>query len=188
MNKVTVIDRLDFAKGRLTELEELACNGEDLSEANPKERQPLIQEFFFHLVGAIEILLQVVNTSKVLKIDPEDVSVSKVCNGLNTDEPIKLILKKLHPKTTREPLPNDPYSEDGCHFRIFVYRNQVCHHGHNPFCFRVYIGGPNEEPLTSLFLDHRNRSLGASKESAISELNHFYILVYDKCQKVIAQL
>ena len=188
MAKVTVIDRLDFAKRRLTDLEELARNGEDLVEADPKERQQLIQEFFFHLVGAIEFLAQVVNTSRTLIIDEEKVTVSKVCKKLNINDPIKPILEKLHPKTVGKLLSNDPYSEEGCHFRIFVYRHRVCHHGHNPFCFRVYIGAPNEEPSTSLFLDPRNRSLGASKESAISELNHFYKLVCDKCQKVLATL
>jgi hypothetical protein len=188
VDKVTVIDRLNFAKRRLTDLEELARNGEDLSGADPKERQQLIQEFFFHLVGAIEFLAQVVSTSKTPIINVEEVTVSNVCENLNINDPIKPILEKLHPKTRRKPLPNDPYSEEGCHFRIFVYRNRVCHHGHNPFHFRAYIGAPNEEPSTSLVLDPRNKSLGASKESAISELNHFYKLVYDKCQKVLAKL
>jgi hypothetical protein len=188
MDNVTVIDRLDFAKRRLADLEELARNGEDLSGADTKERQQLIQEFFFNLVGAIEFLAQAVNTSKTLEINTEEVTIPKVCNKLKADDPIKSILKMLHPKTRGIPLPNDPYSEEGCHFRIFVYRNRVCHHGHNPFHFRVYIGGPNEEPSTSLVLDPRKRSLGASKESAISELNHFYKLVYDKCQNVLAML
>ena len=191
MDKQSVMDRLDFAKRRLTGLKELARNGEDLAEADPKERQQLIQEFFFHLLGATEFLVQVVNTSKSLEIDMEVVTIKRVCKELNErdiNDPIKTILEKLHPPTYQQPLPPDPYSDEGCHYRIVVYRNRVCHHGHNPFHFRVYIGAPNEEPSTSLVLDPRNRSLGASKESAISELNHFYKLVYDKCQKVLATL
>jgi|GEM_PF-2340804 len=188
VDKQSVLDRLDFAKRRLTDLEELACNGEDLAGADPKERQQLIQEFFFHLVGAIEFLAQVVNTSKTLKINAEEVTISGVCKKLNINDPIKSILGKLHPKTRGKPLPNDPYSEEGCHFRIFVYRNRVCHHGHNPFHFRDYIGGPKEKPSTSLILDPRNRSLGASKESAISELKQFYDLVYNKVLKVLQEL
>jgi len=82
MDKEAVIDRLDFAKRRLTDLEELARNDEDLSEADPKERQQLIQEFFFHLVGAIEFLAQVVNISKNIDISAEDVTVPKVCKEL----------------------------------------------------------------------------------------------------------
>ena len=187
-DKKTVIDRLNFAKRRLTDLEELACNGEDLSGADPKERQQLIQEFFFHLGGAIDFLAQVVNTSKYLKIDHEDVKISEVCKKLNPNEPIKSILEELHPNTRKKSLPNDPYSEKAYHYRIIVCRNRVCHHGHNPFHYRVCIGGPNEEHPTSLILDTRNRSLGASKESAISELHHFYKLVCDKCQKVLAML
>jgi hypothetical protein len=52
--------------------------------------------------------------------------------------------------------------------------------GDNPFCFRVYIGSPNELPPTSLFLDPRDTHQGASKESVISELNRFYDLVKAK--------
>ena len=188
MDKEAVIDRLDFAKRRLIDLEELARNDEDLCGADPKERQQLIQEFFFHLVGAIEFLAQVVNISENIDLSLEDVSISNVCENLNINDPIKPILEKLHPKTRRKPLPNDPYSEEGCLFRIFVYRNRVCHHGRNPFFFRDYIGAPQEEPSTSLLLDPRNTSRDGSKESAISELNQFYKLVHDKCQNVIENL
>jgi len=184
-----VNDRLSFAWRRLKELEELTRDDEDLGGADPKERQQLIQEFFFHLLGAIEFLAQVVNTSKSLGIDMERVTINRVCNMLNAqDIPIKTTLEKLHPPTYNQQLPPDPYSDAGCHYRIVVYRNRVCHHGNNPFCFRAYIGSPNELPPTSLFLDPRYRNLGASKESAISELNRFYELVKAKCLQVLKML
>ena len=184
MDKQSVMDRLDFAKRRLIDLKELARNGEDLAGAAPKERQQLIQEFFFHLVGAIDFLAQVVNTSKTLGIDVEKVTVVEVCRKLNKNNPIKSILEELHPKTRGEPIPDDPYSREGCHFRILRYRNRVCHQGHNPFYFSL---GPGKPP-TSLFLDPINGSHGGSEKSAISELKQFYDLVYDKCLKVLEEL
>jgi hypothetical protein len=175
----------------LKDLEKLTRNNEDLGGADPKERQQLIQEFFFHLLGAIEFLAQVVNTSKSLGIDMEYVKIKGVCDELNKNDPndpIKTLLEKLHPPTLRQSPPSDPYSEDGCHYRIVVYRNRVCHHGNNPFCFRAYIGSPDKLPPTSLFLDPRDRNLGASEKSAIRELNRFYELVNDKCKRVLAML
>ena len=184
VDKQSVMDRLDFAKIRLTDLEALARNGEDLGGADPKKRQQFIQEFFFHLLGATEFLAQVVNTSKSLGIDIEEVTINRVCNTLKND-PIKTILEELHPSTRNQSLPPDPYpySDEGCHFRIVVYRNRVCHHGDNPFCFRV-----GSSPSTSLFLDPRDTNRRASNESAIRELNHFYDLVNAKCQQVLAML
>jgi hypothetical protein len=61
-----VNDRLLFAKRRLKELERL--NNGDIAGADPKDRQQLIQEFFFHLVGSIEFLAQVINNSLKLLI------------------------------------------------------------------------------------------------------------------------
>jgi hypothetical protein len=186
-----VNDRLSFAWRRLKDIEELTRDDEDLGGADPKERQQLIQEFFFHLLGATEFLAQVVNTSKSLGIDREDVTINRVCDKLSKkdpNDPIKTVLEKLHPLTSKPPLPSNPYSDEGCHYRIVVYRNRVSHHGNSPFCFRAYIGSPNELPPTSLFLDPRYRKLGASKESAISELNRFHDLVKAKCQQVLAML
>ncbi len=181
-----VNDRLLFAWRRLKDLEELTRDGKNLGGADPKERQQLIQEFFFHLLGAIEFLAQVVNTSKSLGIDTERVTIDQVCNTLNVpgiNDPIKTILEKLHPPTRNRPLPTDPYSDEGCHYRIVVYRNRVCHHGENPFCFRV-----GSSPSTSLFLDPRDTNRGASNESAIFELTRFYELVKAKCQQVLTML
>jgi hypothetical protein len=174
-----VNDRLSFARRRLKDLEELTRDGEDLGGADPKERQQLIQEFFFHLLGATEFLAQVVNTSKSLGIDTEKVTINRVCVELNKKDqnnPIKTILENLHPPTSKQPLPSDPYSEEGCH------------HGNNPFCFTVSCGSPSEDPSTSLLLDPRDKTHDASKESAISELNRFYELVEAKCQQVLAML
>lgn len=176
-----VNDRLFFARRRLTELERL--NNGDIAGAQPRDRQQLIQEFFFHLVGAVEFLAQGINTSKNLGIDVEKVSVEAVCKKLPGGDPIRTLFEQLHPSTRGRPLPPDPYSEKGCHFRILVFRNQVCHRGHNPFFFRI-----GSTPRSSLFIDPRNPNLGGSQKPAVDELNHFWKLVNDKCQQVLRQV
>jgi len=176
-----VNDRLFFARQRLEELEGL--NSGDLAGAPFRERQQLIQEFLFHLVGAIEFLAQVVNNLKDLGIDVENVNVKNVYNELPEGNRIRELLRQLHPRTRGRPLPQDPYSEEGYHFRIILLRNRVCHQAHNPFFFRV--GSP---PRSSLFLDPRSPALGGSEKPAFEELEHFWKLVNDKCQQVLGQL
>lgn len=54
-----VTERLDFARIRRDQL--LALHGCELQHADAHERQQLIQEFFFHLLGAVDVLAQLVN-------------------------------------------------------------------------------------------------------------------------------
>jgi len=176
-----VNDRLHFARRRLRELEEL--NDGDLAGANSKDRQQLIQELFFHLVGSIDFLAQCINVSQNLGIHAEEVYIKNVCSKLERANQIKRLLKQLYPRTRRMPLPPDPYSDKGCHFRIIVFRNRVCHHRDNPFFFRA-----GSELQCSLFVDPRDTSIGGSKKPALDELNHFWELVNDKCQRVLALL
>ena len=51
--------RLLFAARRLNDLRTL--KGGDLARVQPAERQQPLQEFFFHLVGAINLLAQHIN-------------------------------------------------------------------------------------------------------------------------------
>lgn len=110
----------------------------------------------------------------------EDVDIGKVCNRLPNSDPLKTLLRQLHPITRRQSFPTDPYSDTGCHFRILLFRNRVCHHGNNPFHFRV-----GSSPRSSLFVDPRDPSLRGSEKPALDELEKFWDLVNDKCQKVI---
>lgn len=176
-----VNDRLFFAGRRLSELEKL--NNGDIAGADTLNRQQLIQEFFFHLVGAIELLAQIVNISKNLGIDIDEVSVGTVRKNLPEESQVGKLLGQLHPPTRGISVPANPYSEDGCHFRIIAFRNYVCHKGHNPFFFRV-----GSTPRSSLLIDPRNRDLGGSQIPAIDELKHFWKLINDKCQQVLNQL
>jgi hypothetical protein len=173
-----VRNRLLFAKLRLDQLSQIA--GGDFGAVSETERQQPLQEFFFHLVGAIEFLAQTVNDSRKLIAGEEDVTPQEVSRKLPNSDPIKGLLRQLYPPTRRRQLHQDPYSEDGSHFRIIAFRNRVCHHGRNPFYFRV---GSN--PPCSLFLDPRNRSMGSDKP-AMDELILFWTLVNDKCEKVLS--
>jgi hypothetical protein len=176
-----VNDRLFFAKRRLGELQRL--NNGDIAGADPKDRQQLVQEFFFHLVGAIEFLAQAINNSLKLNIPAEKVSRREICTKLNNDDPIKSLFDTLYPQTRCKQLPADPYTDEASHFRILVLRHWVCHYGNNPFWFRI-----GSTPESSLFLDPRDQSLNGSKEPAIDELNHFWQLVNSKCQRIISHL
>ncbi|MFQ6089683.1 MAG: hypothetical protein ACE5K0_12400, partial [Candidatus Methanofastidiosia archaeon] len=73
---------------------------------------------------------------------------------------------------------------EGCHFRIVLLRNRVCHRGHSNF----FLFARAEESRVSLFLDPRKRGLGPSKKPAVDELHHFWDLVNDKCKQVLGQL
>lgn len=176
-DKRGVRNRLIFAKKRLDELSVL--NGGNLTVPEIQRQQPL-QEFFFHLVGAIEFLAQTVNDARTLIDDEEDVSVVEVCQKLVPNDPVKPLLSQLHPKTRKQKLPPDPYSEEGSHFRILLLRNRVCHLARNPFVFRV-----GSEPPCSLRLDPRDKKDNGSKKPAIEELTLFWKLVNDKCEQIL---
>jgi len=172
--------RLLFAKRRLDELSRMA--GGDFSVVPEEERQQPLQEFFFHLVGAIEFLAQTINDAKKLIDSEENVTPFTVCDRLPNIDPIRKTLSNLHPRTRHKPLPKDPYSEEGSHFRIILLRNRVCHHGRNPFHFRR-----GSEPPCSLFLDPRDRQeKEGSYKPAIEELTLFWKLVNDKCEHILS--
>jgi len=135
INKELVIDRLLFAKKRLNQLKRL--NNGDLAGSDVKERQQLIQEFFFHLVGSTDFLLQLINHEKGLGISVGKINTRKISDSLSNSDPLKNLIEQLHPDTRQSHFPSNPYSDIGCHFRIILFRNQVCHRGNNPFHFRI---------------------------------------------------
>ena len=116
-------ERISFATTRLDEL--LALGGGKLQSASGAERQQLMQEFFFHLVGATEQLAQLVNQNRGLGFSPDSVSVQGVARALQRDDAVGKQLELLHPPTRGVPLPPDPYGDEGLMFRILVYRHFV---------------------------------------------------------------
>ncbi len=104
-------ERLGFARRRMDEL--LVLNAGDLGGADPSERQQLVQEFFFHLVGAIELLAHLANERRGLGLTIEDVSVPRVSNALPEGDALRQALQKLYANTRpgeRDRLPHDPRS------------------------------------------------------------------------------
>jgi len=178
-----VRNRLLFAKRRLDELTKMG--GGDFGIVPEMERQQPLQEFFFHLVGGIEFLAQTINDDRQLIVNEEDVTPGRVCRKLAGGDPVRTILSQLHPQTRNRPMPADPYSEEGSHFRIILLRNRVCHHGRNPFHFRA--GTKPVSVPCSLFLDPRDRQeKEGSYKPAIDELTLFWQLVSDKCEHILS--
>lgn len=183
-----VENRLLFAKKRLEELELL--NNGDLAGANEEDRQQLIQEFFFHLVGAIYFLMPFINKSRNLGLLNDEANPGPVYSRLNNSDVIKPILNKLYPQIGRGnnkiPLPQNPYSDEGCHFRILIYRHWVTHERRHPFNFIVGGNGPR----TSLHIDLRDNQVPrpASIKPALEELNTFWVLVNTKIHEIIQYL
>jgi len=185
MSKDEVFMRLRFAEKRLQEL--LSLNGGDLPGADASERQQLIMEFFFHLVGATEELAQVVNQIRGLSINPEDVGIQKVSKNLPPADPAQSKLKSLYANVRACPLPANPYTDEAYIYRVRNYRNQVSHRGSNPFLFRVGIGVV-VSPAASLLLDPRRSDLGPSEKAAQDELQYMLKLIKNRCEEILALL
>jgi hypothetical protein len=132
-----VRERLGFARRRKEEL--LALNGGDFLGADPQYRQQLVQEFFFHLVGAIEVLAQLVSEARNLGIHIEDASARRVSKDLPPGDALQAALAALY-ANTRQPVPSDLYNDDGVMYRIWNYRHQVTHRRRQPFHLNVVIG------------------------------------------------
>jgi hypothetical protein len=174
-----VLARLEFAKRRLSDLQRL--NGGDLVNAPAQDRQQLVQEFLFHLVGGIHFLAQVVDTERELGLHVDQVTPAEVCKRLPEADPVRDLLGQLHPRTDKKAKPPDDWDSDaGCHYRIIVLRNRVCHQGHSPFYFRF-----GAARTCHLFIDPRHRQLGKSQRPAIEDLQRFWELVSDKCRRTI---
>jgi hypothetical protein len=145
-----VTERLQFARVRRDQL--LTLNGGDLQHADPHERQQLIQEFFFHLLGAVDVLAQLVNDRHGLGFDSEDVTIGYLQSRLSGD-PLESDIQTLYARIRHMPLPTDPYSDEGYTFRAYNYRHQVTHRRRFPLLFRLgstppasFILDPRQEP------------------------------------------
>lgn len=172
-------DRITSAARRLSELLAL---GEQFS-ALPQERQQLVQEFFFHAVGAIEMVAQVVNQGRAVRKSAEMVSPSSVAEALPAADPISAMLLALYANPKKDPMPADPYQDNGRIWRLWNYRHQVSHRGRNPFLFRI-----GSLPPVSLMLDPRDPRAGHSSRSVQEELQEMLALVEQRCEAILANL
>jgi hypothetical protein len=168
IKKEDIEEKLSFARNRSEDLKNL--NNGDISGADASLRQQLLQEFFFHLVGVLELLAHLINESRRLGIPEEEVTISKVKKLLADDDSLKTILNKVYQRTTNKPVPIDAYSEDGYFFRLWNYRHQVTHRRRNPFFILVNLQDPNRMRTACLMIDPRDKSRGPANKPALIEL------------------
>jgi hypothetical protein len=181
LKREDISERLAFAERRLQEL--LRLNEGNLPGADASYRQQLVQEFFFHLVGATDVLAQFVNEVRGLGIDSEDVTTMRVSNALSASDPVKSKLAALTVRTQGRPLPPDPYSDNGYIFRIRNYRHQVTHRRRNPFFFRM-----GATPAASFLLDPRDPTGVPSGRSVQDETRRMFNLIDQGCEEILALL
>ena len=157
------------------------------TEAN-RERQQITQEFFFHLVGAVELVAQLVNTEKGLGIDVEQVSVPAVCKTLGASDPISVALGRLYVNPRGKPMPADPYGDEGTIFRIYNHRGQVTHRRRNPTTFTLTLGAGDNKAVPHFTLDPRDVHSGASTRTIREDVEAMYAYVHEGCEAVLALL
>ena len=157
--------RVRFASWRLKDLK--AVMSANLANDRIGQRLQLMQEFFFHLVGAREVLALLINEKRGLKHDPEKVSISQVFKSLGSDDPIYSMVRELVVDPRKDPFPTDPYTESAYIYRAILYRNQVAHRHRTPLHIEVEMPQENK---SFLYLDPRNYETGHSKIEAIDEL------------------
>jgi hypothetical protein len=172
-------EKINFAHRRFQDLLVLIRNNTLGIEL--RERQQLVQEFFFHLIGAIDLLAQLVNERRGLGLDTESVTVTAVRLLLPSTDNLSTALQSLYVKTRGEPLPADPYNDDGYLFRAYNYRNQVTHRRRNPFTFRV-----GSLPSVSFLLDPRTPKAGNSTRSVEEDMQNMLGLVTRRCTDALA--
>jgi hypothetical protein len=166
-------EKLGFAQQRLDDIRALVAAKTIGVEVHL--RQQLAQEFFFHLVGAIDLLAQIVNERRSLGLDTEDATVTKVIRALPAGGPLTLALEALHVIPRKQPLPSDPYNPQGQLFRLYNYRHQVTHRRRNPFHFRLNSTSP------FFVLDPRDPNSEQSKNTSEDDMNQMLILVAKRC-------
>jgi len=175
-----VLEKLSFARRRRDDF--LALIRRNALGSEPHERQQLIQEFFFHLIGAIEVLAQLANEHRSLGLDSEAVNISKVAQKLPDADPLKAELVTMYVQTKRRATPSDPYSDQGLLFRAYNYRHQVTHRSRNPFNFFL------STPRAYFLIDPRDPKVGVSSHSVDDDLEKMLQLIEKRCTSSLALL
>lgn len=191
----SVRQKIRFARVRLDDLSKLIASNRLASD--PDIRHQLTQEFFFHLVVAIDFLAQLVNESYSFNIPIKKVTISEVIKKLEKADPSNPILahlKSLTANTHQLPLPTDPYSDEGLIYRLITYRNEVVHRNTNPFHFFsaagpkvafFYLDPRDQKPAPS---DTKSSVPGMSTQSVEVDLAAMLRVVEARCQSVLTIL
>jgi hypothetical protein len=171
-----ILQKLDFAERRMIDLLNLS------DDASGFEWHMLAEEFFFHLLGAIEITAQFVNEVCALKLDPDDVTTNLVLRKLNQYPLVRAALATLYvnPRKGKAPMPSDPYSPEGMLYRAYNYRHQVTHRRGIPFLYRA-----GSTPRASFILDPRALQPMPSERSLQEEMSQMLQLIRRGCRGVL---
>jgi hypothetical protein len=183
-----VRERLGFARRRADDLIGLDDLDNPFATEASRERQQVTQEFFFHLVGAVEIVAQLVNTTKALGLDVQQVSVPAVCKELGASDPVTATISRLYVNPRRRPMPADPYGDAGTIYRIYNHRGQVTHRRRNPTTFKLTLGAGDDRAVAHFTLDPRDLHSGASTRTIREDVEAMYAYVHDGCEAVLALL
>jgi hypothetical protein len=168
MDAETVWDRFHSAQDRGKEL--LGLNGGNLPGADPKLRQRLVQEFFFHLGGSIEFMAQLAGEQRGVAT-VETISISNIADQVRGDA-LEAPLRALYVNIRRHRFQVTP-NDEGYLSRVYNYRHQVTHRGANPFNFHTRLGDaatsmaeppPPQNPSTFL-VDPLDSARGPSRET-----------------------
>jgi len=184
MKKEIILQKLDFAHRRLEDMQSL--NSGNFAGAPASDKHQLAQEFFFHLLGAVEYTAQYVNYVLKLNIEPDKVTTKKVIKELeNLDayssvgDALECLYINLQKNRT---MPENPYSSYGLVYRAYNYRHQVTHRGLNPFIYQ----DPFTTPVrVSLKLDPRDDPAEPSRFLLFKDLDAMLELFSNGCRNVI---
>lgn len=170
--------KVAFAERGMTDL--LSLNDGNLPGAPAFEKHLLAQEFFFHLIGAVEFTAQYVNDACDLGVEPDEVRVGGVLRALGEGHPVRKRLASLYASPRKTPVPADPYSPEGLVYRAYNYRHQVTHRRANPFLYRV-----GSTPPASFILDPRTLPQVPSERSLREEMTQMLQLIREGCQDIM---
>jgi len=177
-----VLGKLLFAQKRLDEIGQLVSSSTISVDANL--RQQLAQEFFFHLLGAVEYLAQLINMDRNLGLDVSEVAAHKVSKKLRSiaiHDPLIPILDSLSVDTKREPFPTNPFSDKGYIYRLINYRNEVVHRNTNPYHFSLGSG----PAFAEFWLDPRDHSKGKTGVCVDVDLKNIFNFVEQQIQAAL---
>jgi hypothetical protein len=175
-----VYERLRFARRRLDDLAKMI---EDNAAGDSSTRQQPIMEFFFHLIGAVEVLAQIVNQRCDLGLPTHSVSVRCVQDKLDARSALRASLESLYVDANdarNVPSEDDWYSDAGVLYRAWNGRNQVTHRTRNPAQL-VGHTRPHTRLAIYLLLDPRYPQRGRSKREVIEDLQAMLDLIHARC-------
>jgi hypothetical protein len=181
MNRETVFEKLNYARNRLDKIIELYRF--EVFFNDPQTRQRVSQEFFFHLTGAVEYLMQYINIQLELEINEKSVTPFKMIETIKVKDKSHNMIRviELFSNNIKECIHlNSPYSNKGMVSRLYVYRNRVAHRGMNPYNIMIADG-----ISAHLFLDPENPELGNSKNDIIPDLTEMFELVWSQIHEAI---